>query len=140
MLLQPAPEVLYALDAMRNMLADAGAGSLVHNGETLSPSSVREWFASNVPHVLQRFLDNLSGDASPTNGEAAPRFAEELLDFVNERFVVSVGEAARNIKVPDEEIAAYALGNPGQVGYLAGPPGVLFRYVPDRAGDESDRP
>jgi hypothetical protein len=129
MLLQPAPEVLYALDAMRNMLADAGAGSLVHNGETLSPSSVREWFASNVPHVLQRFLDNLSGDASPTNGEAAPRFAEELL-----------GEAARNIKVPDEEIAAYALGNPGQVGYLAGPPGVLFRYVPDRAGDESDRP
>ena len=138
-MLQPEPEVLYALDAMRNLITDAASGNLVHNGEPVPPASVREWLASNIPHVLQRFLDNLSRDAAPGNGDAEPRFARELLDFINDRFVVSLHEAAQCIKVPDEEIAAYALGNPGQVGYLAGPPGVLFRFVPDRVGGESDR-
>ena len=139
-LVQPPPEVLYALDAMRNLLADAAAGNLTHNGEPVTPASVRDWLASNIPHVLQRFLDNLSGDAGTGKDGAAPPFARELLDFVTERFVVSVDEAARAIKVPDEEICKYALGNPGQVGYLAGPPGVLFRFVPDHVGGESDRP
>jgi hypothetical protein len=125
---------------MRNMLADAAAGNLTHNGETVTPASVREWLASNIPHVLQSFLDNLSGDAGTGKDSAPPPFARELLDFVTERFIVSVEEAAKAIKVPDEEICKYALGNPGQVGYLAGPPGVLFRFVPDHVGGESDRP
>ena len=135
-MLRPSPEALYALEAMRNLLAAASAGNLVHNGETVSPQSVREWLASNVPHVLERFLDELENGK---RGET-PGFAAELLDFVSERFIVSVKEAAQTIKIPDEEIAAYALGNPGQVGYLAGPPGVLFRLVPEAGGGESDGP
>jgi hypothetical protein len=130
-LVQPDSEVLAALNAMRNLLADAAAGNLIHGSDTIPPSTVREWLAANVPNVLRDFLDDLSGAASSS------RFAQELLDYVNERFVVSVKDAAQSIQVPDEEIAAYALRNPGQVGYLAGPPGVLFRLVPEAVGGES---
>lgn len=131
-LVQPSREVLFALDAMRNLLADAAAGNLVHNGETVSPATVREWLASNVPHVLDTFLDELGCASGP-----AP-FEQDLLDCLNEHFVVSLREMSERIKIPDEEIARYALGNPGQVGYLAGPPGVLFRLVPEPAGGESE--
>jgi hypothetical protein len=64
---------------------------------------------------------------------------QELFDYLNENFVVSLKDASQSLNVPDEEIARYALGNPGQVGYLAGPPGVLFRLVPEIAGGPCDQ-
>lgn len=130
---QPAPEVLCALDAMRNLLSEAAAGNLLHNGEPVSSATVRGWLATHVPNVLQTFLDEFSG------GDVPPRFVQELFDYLNENFVVSLKDASQSLNVPDEEIARYALGNPGQVGYLAGPPGVLFRLVPEIAGGPCDQ-
>ncbi len=129
LLVRPSDEVLTAIEAVRRLMADAKSGNLVHKGETVPPKTVQEWLRSHIPNVLTRFLSELSGEVNPT------AFAKDLCAFVSDRCIVSVDEAASAVAAGAEEIAQYALAHPHEMGFLPGPPRVLFRLVDASVGD-----
>ena len=114
---------------VRSLHADAQSGNLVHRGEAVQTTGLKEWFAANLPPVLEDFLEELKPKA------AKDHFVSDLLDFLEVHSIVKLEEAAQAIRVPPEQLADYARHHPVQLGYLAGPPAVLFRAVPGRAGD-----
>jgi len=120
-LVQASPEVMAALDALRNMLADAQAGDVLHRGEPVAVASVREWLAANVPAVLKEFLEEIT--------EEGVAFVPKLLEYVQQQCIVSLDQAAKEIGVPSEVIVGYVQRNAGKLVYLAGPPAVLFHVV-----------
>ncbi len=132
-LVQPSPEVLATLEGVRSLHADAQSGNLVHRGEVVTTLNVKEWFALNLPPVLEDFLEELKPRVGPKVVET--RFVSDLLDFLEVHSIVILEEAAQAIHVTPELLVDYARHHPVQLGYLAGPPAVLFRAVPGRAGD-----
>ena len=128
-LIQPHPDVVGSLEALRSLHADAQSGNLVHQGEILSTVTVREWFGTAVPPVLDDFLEALK----PKAGKE--RFVSDLLDFLGVHSIVRLEEAAQAVRVGAEVLAEYARNHPVQLGYLAGPPALLFRALPGGAGD-----
>ena len=135
-LVQLSPELLATLEALRSLHADAQSGNLIHRGETVATPVLREWFAANIPPVLDDFLEELKPKAGPKAGK--DRFVSDLLDFLEQHSIVQLEEAARVVRIPPEVLAEYARHHPVQFGYLAGPPAVLFRAVPGRAGDPGE--
>ena len=131
-LVQPSAEVVATLEALRSLHADAQSGNLVHRGEIVATPALREWFATNVPPVLEDFLEELKPKAGKD------RFVSDLLDFLQLHSIVKLEEAAQAVHVTPEVLAEYARHHPVQLGYLAGPPAVLFRAVPGRAGDPAE--
>lgn len=131
-LIQPSPEVLATLEALRSLHADAQSGNLVHRGEAIATQALKEWFAANLPPVLEDFLEDLK----PKAGKV--RFVSDLLDFLEVHSIVKLEEAAQAVRVQPELLADYARHHPVQLGYMAGPPAVLFRAVPGRAGDSGE--
>ena len=131
-LVQPTPEVVATLEALRSLHADAQSGNLVHRGEAVVTPALRDWFAANIPPVLEDFLDDLKPKAGKD------RFISDLLDFLEVHSIVKLEEAAQAVRVPPEVLADYARHHPVQLGYLAGPPAVLFRAVPGRTGDSGE--
>ena len=131
-LLQPSTEVLATLEALRSLHADAQSGNLVHRGEVVATLALREWFAANIPPVLEDFLEELK----PKVGK--DRFVSDLLDFLEVRSIVKLEEAAQAVSISPEALADYARHHPVQLGYFAGPPAVLFRAVPGRSGDQGE--
>jgi len=130
-LAQPSAEVLAALEALRSLHADAQSGNLVHRGETVTTGTLKQWFSANPPSMLEDFLDELK----PKPSESKDQFVNDLLDFLEVHSIVKLEEAAEAIHVPPQQLADYASHHPVTLGYLAGPPPVLFRAVPGRAGD-----
>ena len=131
-LVQPSPEVLATLEALRSLHADAQSGNLVHRGEAVATPVLREWFAANTPPVLDDFLEELKPKAGKDH------FVSDLLDFLDVNSIVKLEEAAQAIRVPPAVLTDYARHHPVQLGYLAGPPAVLIRAVPGRAGDPGE--
>jgi len=127
-LVQPGAETLAALDAVRSLLADAQSGDLAREGRTVAPESVREWLAEKLPDAVRDLIEQISGE-----GEPAP---VELLEFVQQRRVVPVWEAAERLGMAEERVIKHARHNPDAVRVLAGPPPVLFYYVPAAVGGE----
>jgi AAA ATPase domain len=123
-LVQPSPEVLAALEAFRSLLADAQTGNLVHLGQDVEASAVQQWFTSNLPPVVEDFLEDLAPKPAPEN------FVGDLLDFLEVCSIVRLEEAAQALGAAPEQLSEYARHHPLQIGFLAGPPAVLFRAVP----------
>lgn len=130
-LVEVAPEVMAALGALRKMLADANTGDILHHGEAVAPRSVRDWLASHVPSVVEKFIEHVTaGRTSEDNATEVDRgFEPKLVGYVQEQCVASVEQAAEHVQASAEEIAAYAQGNPTKLMYLAGPPAILFCVV-----------
>lgn len=71
--LQPAPEALATLDAVRSLMSDARSGDLSVSGETLEPAEVGRWLVSQTTSTLNEFLTQIEGEAGavPKAGAAA---------------------------------------------------------------------
>jgi hypothetical protein len=121
-----SPEALAALEALRVLLSEARSGDLAHDGESISPATVEEWLASNLPGSLSDLLRDLSLENS---GPQSIDFREDLLDFLTKRFITTLEEAARAIGRKESEVATCAAGSPGVIGFLAGPPPLLYHVV-----------
>lgn len=135
-LVQPLPEALAALDALRKLLADAQSGDLACAGQTLEAAAVAQWLTENLPEPLHRLLDEIAGEV-PEETPASPALERNLLDYVAERHVVPASEAAAKLQASEEEILDCARHCSGQLGVLAGPPAVLFAFVAEGFADES---
>lgn len=130
-LVHPAPEALAALEALRVLLSEAKAGDLASGGEPISPATVEAWLASNLPPSLADFVHDLSLlDPHPKVAPAEDvDFRENLIEFLEERLLAPVAEAARALSQPESRVVSCAAANPGAIGYLAGPPALLYHAV-----------
>lgn len=135
-LVQPSPEAMAALDALRSLLADAQSGELTCAGQTLESLTVAQWLTENLPEPLYRLLEEIAGEG-PEETPASGALARNLLDYVAERYVVPASEAAEKLQSSEEEIFDCARHCSGQLGVLAGPPAVLFAFVAEGFADES---
>jgi hypothetical protein len=123
------PEALAALEALRVLLSEARSGDLAHDGESISPATVEDWLTSNLPSSLSGLLRDLSLEKSENSALDNINFREDLIDFLANRFIASLEEAARAVGGTESEVAACAAGNLGVIGFLAGPPPLLYHVI-----------
>jgi len=58
-LIQPAEEVLAAMEALRSLLGDATAGDLARGGHTIGDKEVRDWLKKHMDRPVMDFLQDL---------------------------------------------------------------------------------
>jgi hypothetical protein len=127
-LLEVLPEAVAALEALRSLLAEAEAGDLSNNGESIGGEFVERWMGKHMPAELDSILGRLS---SPLKGSEAhdSDLRGLLADLIAERRVLSVPEAATELGRSQEEIASCARRHADSIGYLEGNPSALFFLV-----------
>lgn len=130
-LVRPQAEALAALDAARSLYAGAQTGHLYADGEAVTPQTVLDWLSKHTPLILQE----LASEVLETGSEDT-QFAGGLLEYLQKKSIVKLEDAADAVGATAEEVAAYARSHPSRIGYLAGPPQVLFHPVAARARPE----
>jgi len=125
---RPSIEALQALEALRTLLADARSGDLTRDGSPISPETVQDWIAQNMPSCLADLVENITGrePASPANAQ----LCEDLLALLEGRCVMTLEEAAREVHQEASVVRQMVLASPGTAGLLEGPPALLYRLVP----------
>ena len=123
-LINVSPEALAALAAVRSLLADADSGDLSHNGETVTRKSVEQWLTTHLPPALADLVEQLKGGTPRASG-----ILPALTAFVSEHKIVSMEDAARELRVGVQEVAACANQNPLQFALVGGHRAVLFQPV-----------
>jgi predicted ATPase len=71
--IQPGPEALAALDAVRSLMSDARSGDLSVRGETLEPTEVGRWLVSQTTSLLNEFLAQIEGEGTAKTGGSASK-------------------------------------------------------------------
>jgi len=134
--IRPSHEVLAALDALRRLLSDAKAGDLSNQGATVTPETVQEWLARNMPAVLQDLLEEIVAYPGIGGPIKAIDLFDRLQELLIEQPVIGLQEAATKLEAGAQDIEQNARANCKSVGVLDGPPVVLFRLVADEVGIE----
>ncbi len=124
----PSIEALEALEALRTLLADSRSGDLARDGSPISPETVQDWIARNMPSCLAELADNITGGkpASPENAQ----LREDLRSLMEERCLITLEDAAREVRQEASLVRQLVLASPDLAGLLEGPPALLYRLVP----------
>jgi hypothetical protein len=128
-LCRPDVEILAALQALRSLLSDARSGDLHDGGETIAPKTVEEWLSRNPDSGLIAFFGEVIG-ASETPEESDPDLMNSILDVLKKRKVVELEKLAEELRQDPRLIEDIVKRHPGRIGWLQGPPAVLFDYRP----------
>jgi hypothetical protein len=139
-LCQPDMETLAALQALRSLISDARSGDLQYGGDAIGPKTVQEWVSRNLQNGLKSFFGEIVG-ASETLAEDEPELMSAILAVLKQHRVVTLEKLAEEIRQPGPLIEDMVKRHPGRIGWLQGPPPVLFDYRPaeilsSREGDE----
>jgi hypothetical protein len=139
-LCQPDMDTLAALQALRSLISDARSGDLQYGGDAIGPKTVQEWLFRNLDSRLMTFFGEIVG-ASETPAENEPELMSAILDVLKQHRVVTLEKLAEEIRQPGPLIEDMVKRHPGRIGWLQGPPPVLFDYRPaeilsSREGDE----
>jgi hypothetical protein len=116
-------EALAALEACRTLLADAAAGDLHSDGDTLPREFVEQWLRSGLPEELGAVVREIEagGAAGPQEGHV-----DALIELIRECKVLAVEDAAARLGIGAEEARRCAdqaadivasVGSPAQVFY-----------------------
>jgi hypothetical protein len=105
--LRVAPAAIAALDALKELLADAKSGDLSFDGTNLSADTVIEWLRGHLPPALSELAETLSTPAGG-DGMDTSSVVERLQELLNDRRVCRADEAAGllNRSAPDLLAAA----------------------------------
>lgn len=129
-LIHPPLEVLAALDALRGLLAEAKAGDLSYRGRTIEPPTLGKWLDENIPATLQEFFEDL------TAAEEDPFPDQALMALLDEQPLWELEEAAHRIQSTPAALEVWVRKHPRLVGWLNGPPALLFQIVPEGLAGE----
>ncbi len=110
-------EALAALDALRQLIADAQAGDLDYEGTTVEFDTVVGWLRNNLPDVLKEMSDLLITQAAPPPESSLIDRLQELL--LAQRVVAAPGMAAA-LNVSLAELLAVAERRPELFGLIRG--------------------
>jgi hypothetical protein len=133
---RPSVEALAALEVLRSLLADAQSGDLSNGGRTIEVNSVRAWLVQNLSEPLRDLANLLVTPArigSFENGSDPDEHLDRLVSLLNERHMAPLEEVAHELNCPADQLRASIQRNPDRIGYLPGPPAVVFEKVPDSA-------
>ena len=125
---RPSIEALQALEALRTLLADARSGDLTRDGAPISPQTVQDWITQSMPASLQELAENIAGPQAdfPVN----PQLREDVLALVQERCLITVDDAAREMRQDASLVRQMVQASSDLAGLLEGPPALLYRLVP----------
>jgi hypothetical protein len=125
---RPSIEALQALEALRTLLADARSGDLTRDGAPISPQTVQDWIAQSAPSSLRELVETITGPEpdSPVN----PQLREDLLALVQERCLITLEDAAREMRQDASLVRQLVRASGDLAGLLEGPPALLYRLVP----------
>jgi hypothetical protein len=138
---RPSAEALAALDALRGLLSDAKAGDLANKGETVTPQTVQQWLAAHLPAALRDLLEEVVSYPGVGGSVSVQDVFDRLMERLDERPVMTLEDAAAGLGIPLIELGSCVLNQAQHVGYLEGPPAVVFRLVAtevEPAGSEDD--
>lgn len=130
-LVHPSLEAMQALEALRGLLADARSGDLTRDGEPISPSTVQDWIASNLPSSLEQLLDEMAAPAGAA--DVSPQLKEDFLALLEDRCLVTVEEAAKQLGQDAATVRRVVAAHRELAGVLEGPPALLYRLAPAQA-------
>jgi hypothetical protein len=119
-------ETLAALEACRTLLADAAAGDLHSDGETLTREFVEHWLRSGLPEELDGLMRDLETEAAESGANARALSADALVELIRECKVLTVEEAAERLGIPAEEARRCADQAASIVASVGRPAQVLF--------------
>ena len=128
-LITPSLEALAALDALRNLLSDARSGDLTHRGNPVHEKTVREWFKSLKASPAKAFMDDVLSENEPVSFEDQ-EMLQRLLELLERERVIALTEAARQMCLEATRLEQFIQIHIREIGYLEGPPAVLFDIVP----------
>ena len=134
-LCRPSAETLAALDALRSLLADASSGDLSSAGRTIRIETVREWLVQNLAEPLREFADQLVAPPRPDDFSGETEI-DQLITALQSRHVAAVDDLARELDCDADRLDASVREHPERVGYLAGPPLVVFEHVAEGVGEK----
>ncbi len=123
-LVRAPKEVLAALEACRTLLADAAAGDLHAEGETLGREFVESWLRGHLPEEAQQWLAGLESAGQAGAGQSA--MVDALIECVRQEKVIAVEEAARRLGCTAQEVARYADQAQDAVAAVGRPPQVFY--------------
>jgi AAA domain len=110
-------EALAALDAMRHLLAIATSGDLSNGGDTIRGDTVRDWLKKNMPKQITDFAAALFAEEIGGETDWQP---DALLELLQTRKLVPLGEAVDVTKLSADKIEAFANRHPDRVCYFGG--------------------
>jgi hypothetical protein len=134
-----APEAIAALDALRQLLADAKSGDLAFDGENVEGRTVIEWLRSHLPVSLSDLAEVLTHPAAGT-GFDQPVIIERLQELLNERHICRAEEASTLLNRSASELISAAAERTDLFRVLNGRQPVIFSVrTSGDCFDESNR-
>ncbi len=126
-LIEPDNEVLAALAALRSLIADASAGDLANGGRTIDNETVRDWLKKHLSGPAREFLAEVTGSDKTGNSNDF----KIILGLLEQEHIVRLDDAAKKLKTDTDHLRTVAQQYPEQIGYLEGPPPVIFHFIPE---------
>jgi hypothetical protein len=138
-LTQPDGETVAALQALRSLLSDAKSGDLHHEGDTLAPMTVQEWLSRNLDDSLISFFGNMV-EISENESDEDLELMSPILEVLKRHRIIALEAVAKEVQQPLPLVEEAVRRHPGLIGWLEGPPVVLFDYKPAEilSGKERD--
>jgi hypothetical protein len=128
-LITPSQEALAALHALRSLLSDARSGDLTHQGNPIHEKTVRDWFKSLTAGPARTFMEDILSDKAPLSAEDQ-QMRLRLLELLDNERIIALTEAAGRLAVDSARLESFITAQCPDIGYLQGPPAVLFDIVP----------
>jgi hypothetical protein len=128
----PDIELMATLEALRSVLADAKAGDLSNSGNTLSSDTVINWLKKTMVIPVSEFLNQIIAGNATTMGEDY-EILHDLHGLLGEKRVMRLVDAAAQLAIEPLRLLTIARDHPGQIGFLQGPPPVIFQFIPQSA-------
>jgi hypothetical protein len=126
---RPDAETLAALQALRSLISDARSGDLHDSGEPIGPRTVEEWLFQNLDSKLTALFGQIVG-ASETPEETDSELMNSILEVLRKLKIIEIEKLAEEIRQAVPVIEDIVKKHPGRIGWLHGPPAVLFDYRP----------
>jgi hypothetical protein len=131
---RPSAELLATLNVIRGLLGESQSGDLACDGTTIGPATLQEWLKQELSGALSSVgdaADTLLRPASPGGFDFEPdaQWLVALTEFLRQRPVVRLDEAADHCGMERMELARRVQEHTQDFALLQGEPQVVFRAV-----------
>jgi hypothetical protein len=129
-LYEPPVEALAGLKALRQLMSETRAGDLAHHGEAVPEEAVREWLVRNLDPALKGLFEDMIHQTQERLGDDAELW-QDLAALLDEVMVAPLDEVQKRLGLGSlERLEDIIRRRPDRIGWLQGPPALLFSFVP----------
>jgi hypothetical protein len=119
---RPAAEAYAALAAMRRLLAEAAAGDLTIGARAVPVEELAAWLARHMPQPVRDLCADVLAQGEPVDASALAA----LQSLLQEEGLLELSSAAARAEVAEEAARQAASAHQELLGYLPGPPELLY--------------